>query len=94
MPDTYTTEGQQRAACQAGRHAMMRTADGFLVTLQAADSFQHYYTAEWDDALDTYEMPPVGWTATAISPCQSGVPFCRLQAHTVAQLRAERRRAA
>ncbi len=68
-------------------------ADGWVITLCAGEKyFQHDYHAEWADALDCYQEPPRGWQAIAISACKDGVPFAKLDAHTIAELRSGSRR--
>lgn len=62
-------------------------ANGFLVAYTCGEGiFSHYYTAEWDDALDSYSMPPMGWHSVGLSACRDGVPFCRLDAPTICQI--------
>jgi len=64
-------------------------ADGWLVTLTCGGGyFQHAYSDEWCHALDTYKEPPRGYQAVAISACIGGVPFCKLSAVEIGQLRA------
>lgn len=84
MPDTFQTE----ATPIRPMGSLVFRATGWLTTLVAGeDCYQHTYDERWHDALNTYDDPPRGWRAVAISACIDGVPVAKLDAHTIADLR-------
>lgn len=86
--DTFHTETESR-----GRSVpLIRHASGFVVTLTAGKGcFQHEHAEDWREARSMYLEPPSGWSVVGISACDAeGIPFAKLDAWDMAQLRSGR----
>lgn len=81
MPDSLQSE-----------RSLLQRASSFAVTVTAGKGYTQIIPCDdWRETRETYLDPPSGYQAIGISACdEHGVPFAKLDAWDMAQIRSGR----